>query len=75
MVGVSRLGILSGLIGAEGAVGVFHVSASAPSGTRYSGGFIANKDIRQQANWNDWQNSFGTANAVNLDSTSQHRHT
>ncbi len=64
----SYSGILSGLIGAEGAVGVFHVSNSA-SNARYSGGFIASPDIRQQANWNDWQNSFGTVNAVNLDST------
>ena len=47
-------GTLSGLIGAEGAVGAFHGFFNEGYTFAYSGGFIASSDIKPQVNWSDW---------------------
>ena len=47
-------GTLSGLIGAEGAVGAFHGVFTEGDTFAYSGGFIASSDIKPQVNWSDW---------------------
>ena len=62
-------GTLSGLIGAEGAVGAFHGVFTESATFAYSGGFIASPDIKPQVNWSDWTSGrsfqsfiFGTNN-------------
>ncbi|MCA8833725.1 MAG: hypothetical protein K8953_01455, partial [Proteobacteria bacterium] len=62
----SFTGTLSGLIGAEGAVGVFHSTSVHSS---YAGGFIASPYVKLQANWNDWRNYFLVADGAVLNST------
>ncbi|MCA8834943.1 MAG: hypothetical protein K8953_07625, partial [Proteobacteria bacterium] len=57
-------GTLSGLIGAEGAVGVFHTIVS---NNRYSGGFVASPYVKLQANWNDWEDRNNFDNEISAD--------
>ena len=47
-------GTLSGLIGAEGAVGAFYGVFNEGYTFAYSGGFIASPDVKLQVNWSDW---------------------
>ena len=47
-------GTLSGLIGAEGAVGAFHGVFTEGDTFAYSGGFIASPDVKPQVNHSDW---------------------
>ena len=49
-------GTLSGLIGADGAVGVFHSTLTGADA--YSGGFITSADVKEQVNAATWQDSF-----------------
>ena len=49
-------GMLSGLIGADGAVGVFHSTLTGADA--YSGGFITSADVKEQVNAATWQDSF-----------------
>ena len=57
-------GTLSGLIGAEGAVGAFHGVFTEGDTFAYSGGFIASSDVKPQVNWSDWLSGRGFQNFI-----------
>ena len=56
---VASAGTLTGIIGAEGAVGVFVSNAGAPVG--YAGGFVVSPNARWIVRYDDWVGSFDEA--------------
>nr|MCA8835679.1 hypothetical protein [Pseudomonadota bacterium] len=67
--GTNTPGVLSGLIGAEGAIGVFHSNNDGIGLYAYSGGFIVSPNAKPQVRGEDWLNSFvdGSENGLSLD--------
>ena len=53
---IAQAGVLSGIIGQDGAVGVFHSTAAGANA--YSGGFITSADVKEQVNISTWRDSF-----------------